>query len=132
MVALTKSICLWLVMGLGGAKSRVGNEPFAVLLGDDLIHGNDEVLQAMVKLQEETGGSVVALVEVAPEVGAYGYADIIPSADEYCVSINGLVEKPSIDDGPFHPRGHWPLRAPPRACSMYWMTPLRDAAERSG
>lgn len=83
------------------AKSHVGNEPFAVLLGDDLIHENDEILQAMVKVQEETGGSVVALLEVDPsEVSAYGCADIVPSTDGGYVTINGLVEKPSIEEAP--------------------------------
>ncbi|MBT2515743.1 UTP--glucose-1-phosphate uridylyltransferase GalU [Arthrobacter sp. ISL-30] len=83
------------------ARSHVGNEPFAVLLGDDLIHEQDEILQAMVRVQEETGGSVVALLEVNPaEVSAYGCADIVPSTDEDYVTVHGLVEKPDVADAP--------------------------------
>jgi UTP--glucose-1-phosphate uridylyltransferase len=83
------------------AKSHVGNEPFAVLLGDDLIHEQDEVLQAMIKVQEETGGSVVALLEVdSSEVSAYGCADILPSPDADYMAITRLVEKPDVEDAP--------------------------------
>jgi UTP--glucose-1-phosphate uridylyltransferase len=91
--------------GLGHAVLRaqrhIGNEPFAVLLGDDLIHEHDEILQAMVKVQKETGGSVVALLEVDPsEVSAYGCADILPAPHANYVTINGLVEKPDPADAP--------------------------------
>ncbi len=84
------------------AKSHVGNEPFAVLLGDDLIHENDEVLESMVRIQRQTGGSVVALLEVDPaEVSAYGCAEVLPSLpDADYVTINGMVEKPAIGEAP--------------------------------
>ncbi|WP_035748846.1 UTP--glucose-1-phosphate uridylyltransferase GalU [Arthrobacter sp. 35W] len=83
------------------AQSHVGNEPFAVLLGDDLIDEQDEVLQEMARVQAETGGSVVALMEVEPsQISSYGCADVVPQADGGFVRIHGLVEKPAVDEAP--------------------------------
>jgi len=78
------------------ARRHVGNEPFAVLLGDDLIDERDPLLVEMMELQERTGGSVVALLEVEPEeIGAYGCAAVEPLGDdEDHVRVTALVEKP--------------------------------------
>jgi UTP--glucose-1-phosphate uridylyltransferase len=46
------------------AADHVGDEPFAVLLGDDFIHPSDPLLQRMIDARERYGGSVVALMEV--------------------------------------------------------------------
>lgn len=91
--------------GLGHAVLRarlhVGNEPFAVLLGDDLIDERDELLSIMIKVQEETGGSVIALMEVDPEqISAYGCADVTAIDGAGYVKVNGLVEKPAAEDAP--------------------------------
>ncbi|WP_199422980.1 UTP--glucose-1-phosphate uridylyltransferase GalU [Actinotalea solisilvae] len=85
------------------ARHHVGDEPFAVLLGDDLIDERDPVLPTMIALQQRTGGSVVALLEVDPEqVHLYGCAAVEPlegdDADQ--VRITGLVEKPDAADAP--------------------------------
>src|SRR5207342_1906046 len=83
------------------ARQHVGYEPFAVLLGDDLIDERDELLTAMMDVQARTGGSVVALIAVEPvEISAYGCADIsaVPSQDH--VRVNRLVEKPAVADAP--------------------------------
>ncbi|WP_182113229.1 MULTISPECIES: UTP--glucose-1-phosphate uridylyltransferase GalU [unclassified Actinotalea] len=87
------------------ARHHVGDEPFAVLLGDDLIDERDPILPTMMALQERTGGSVVALLEVAPEqVHLYGCAAVEPldgaDGDEDQVRITGLVEKPDPADAP--------------------------------
>ena len=59
------------------AKRHVGDEAFAVLLGDDLIDEKEDLLARMVEVQERTGGSVVALMEVPREaISAYGAAAI--------------------------------------------------------
>src|ERR1700689_3973384 len=59
------------------AAQHVGQEPFAVLLGDDLIDPRDPLLTAMIKVRNKFGGSVVALMEVDPEeVYLYGCAAI--------------------------------------------------------
>lgn len=91
--------------GLGHAvlrgKLHVGDEPFAVLLGDDLIDERDELLTKMMDVQAATGGSVVALLEVDPaQISAYGCADITPVEGEDYVRINSLVEKPAPEEAP--------------------------------
>ncbi|MET3770639.1 UTP--glucose-1-phosphate uridylyltransferase GalU [Arthrobacter nitrophenolicus] len=83
------------------AKQHVGDEAFAVLLGDDLIDARDELLSTMIDVQAKTGGSVVALIEVEPsQISAYGCADIQEIEGESYVRVNGLVEKPSADEAP--------------------------------
>lgn len=92
-------------LGLGHAvlraKQHVGQEPFAVLLGDDLIDARDELLSTMIEVQAKTGGSVVALIEVDPsQISAYGCADVEAIGGEDYVRINQLVEKPDVEDAP--------------------------------
>jgi len=83
------------------AKQHVGDEPFAVLLGDDLIDESEELLSTMIDVQAKTGGSVIALIEVEPsQISAYGCADITPIAGEDYVRVNSLVEKPSVEEAP--------------------------------
>ena len=83
------------------AKQHVGDEPFAVLLGDDLIDERDELLSIMIDVQEKTGGSVIALMEVDPaQISAYGCADVSAVDGEDYVKVNGLVEKPAVEDAP--------------------------------
>ncbi|MCW2778327.1 MAG: yngB [Frankiales bacterium] len=89
--------------GLGhavlAAAPHVGHEPFAVLLGDDLIDERDQLLEQMVAVQQERGGSVVALMEVPHEsISMYGCAAVEGSGD--VVRITGLVEKPPVDEAP--------------------------------
>ena len=84
------------------AAAHVGDEPFAVLLGDDLIDERDHLLEQMVDVQGRHGGSVVALMEVPREsVSMYGCAAVEgePDADGV-VRITDLVEKPPVDEAP--------------------------------
>ena len=79
------------------ARYHVGDEPFAVLLGDDLIDERDPLLTDMIELQSRVGGSVVALLEVEPDqVESYGCAAVEPVAGdtEAHVRVTALVEKP--------------------------------------
>lgn len=92
--------------GLGHAvlrgKVHVGDEPFAVLLGDDLIDEKEDLLSQMVEVQQATGGSVIALMEVPREsISAYGAAAIeaVEGQDGY-VKVTGLVEKPTPEEAP--------------------------------
>jgi len=84
------------------AKRHVGDEAFAVLLGDDLIDEKEDLLSRMVEVQERTGGSVVALMEVPREaISAYGAAAIeAVEGEDGFVKIPGLVEKPAADEAP--------------------------------
>ncbi|GAA3889210.1 UTP--glucose-1-phosphate uridylyltransferase GalU [Leifsonia kafniensis] len=92
-------------LGLGHAvlraKMHVGNEPFAVLLGDDIIDSRDPLLDKMLFEQESRNTSVVALLEVDPsQIHLYGAAAIEVTDDPDVVRITGLVEKPSAADAP--------------------------------
>lgn len=84
------------------AKRHVGDEAFAVLLGDDLIDEKEDLLARMVEVQERTGGSAVALMEVPREaISAYGAAAIeAVEGEDGFVKITGLVEKPAADEAP--------------------------------
>ena len=84
------------------AKRHVGDEAFAVLLGDDLIDEREDLLSRMVEVQERTGGSVVALMEVPREaISAYGAAAIeAVEGEDGFVKVTGLVEKPAADEAP--------------------------------
>ncbi|WP_345643590.1 UTP--glucose-1-phosphate uridylyltransferase GalU [Streptomyces tremellae] len=83
------------------AEPHVGDQPFAVLLGDDLIDPRDPLLARMVEVQEREGGSVVALMEVEPEqIHLYGCAAVEPTAHSDVVKVHDLVEKPEPADAP--------------------------------
>ncbi|MGA5407262.1 UTP--glucose-1-phosphate uridylyltransferase GalU [Streptomyces lavendulocolor] len=83
------------------AAPHVGDEPFAVLLGDDLIDPRDPLLARMVEVQEREGGSVVALMEVEPsQIHLYGCAAVEPTGDADVVKVTNLVEKPDPADAP--------------------------------
>jgi UTP--glucose-1-phosphate uridylyltransferase len=82
------------------AKEHVGDNPFAVLLGDDLIDARDHLLEQMLAAREQHGGSVVALMEVPREsVHLYGCA-AVSDRDGDIVRVTGLVEKPDEADAP--------------------------------
>jgi UTP--glucose-1-phosphate uridylyltransferase len=93
------------------AKDHVGGDPFAVLLGDDLIDHRDKLLRAMVAAQRLLGGSVIALMRVPLEqIGLYGSAAVEPlaagiagevgMAEGGLVRVTSLVEKPSPAEAP--------------------------------
>jgi len=83
------------------AAQHVGHEPFAVLLGDDLINPEDPLLTEMIAVRQRYGGSVLALMEVDPEeVSLYGCAAIEPTAEDGIVAVTDLVEKPVPGSAP--------------------------------
>lgn len=91
-------------MGLGHAvwcaRRLIGNEPFAVLLPDDVIAAEKPCLQQMVEAYAETGGNIVAAMEVAPEkASSYGVLDIANDMGSI-VQTRGMVEKPKADEAP--------------------------------
>ena len=91
--------------GLGHAVLRaemhVGREPFAVLLGDDIIDKRDVLLSRMIEVQLERGCSVVALLEVDPsQTHLYGVATVEQTDDDDGVRISGMVEKPAAGTAP--------------------------------
>lgn len=91
-------------MGLGHAvwcaRRLIGNEPFAVLLPDDVIAADKPCLAQMVEAYEETGGNIVAAMEVPPEkASSYGVLDIAEDRGAI-VKVKGMVEKPKREDAP--------------------------------
>jgi UTP--glucose-1-phosphate uridylyltransferase len=83
------------------AAGHVGDEPFAVLLGDDLIDERDVLLTRMIDVQQQLGGCVVALLEVpADQIGLYGCAAVSPTGEDDVVRITGVVEKPPPEEAP--------------------------------
>ena len=91
-------------MGLGHAvwcaRRLVGNEPVAVLLPDDVIAAEKPCLQQMVEAYEETGGNMVAAMEVPPkQTSSYGVLDVSEDMGNL-VSVKGMVEKPKAGTAP--------------------------------
>ncbi|EAR52998.1 UDP-glucose pyrophosphate [Oceanicola granulosus HTCC2516] len=91
-------------LGLGHAvwcaRRLVGDEPFAVILPDDVIAADKPCLQQMVEAHEETGGCMVAAMEVPREkTSSYGILDCKDDMGSL-VSVKGMVEKPKAEDAP--------------------------------
>ncbi len=83
------------------AAEHVGDQPFAVLLGDDFIHPHDPLLQRMLEVRARYGGTVVALMEVErSQVSLYGSVAIEPTGSDDVVAVTDLVEKPAPADAP--------------------------------
>ncbi len=91
-------------LGLGHAvwcaKRLVGNEPFAVLLPDDVIAAEKPCLQQMMEAYEQTGGCMVAAMEVPPnKTSSYGILDVAEDMGSI-LHVRGMVEKPKAEDAP--------------------------------
>ena len=91
-------------LGLGHAVScarkMIGDEPFAVILPDDVIAAEKPCLQQMVEAYEETGGAMVATMEVSPaQASSYGILDVA-GQDGPIVKVKGMVEKPPMGTAP--------------------------------
>ena len=91
-------------LGLGHAvwcaRHSIGNEPFAVLLADDLIQAENPCLAQMVDAHAELGGNMVAVMDVPrDETQRYGILDVVEE-DGRLVRAKGLVEKPSPEEAP--------------------------------
>jgi UTP--glucose-1-phosphate uridylyltransferase len=91
-------------LGLGHAvwcaRRLIADEPFAVILTDDVIAAEKPVLKQMVDAHQHTGGNMVAAMEVAPsKASAYGLLDIKEDMGSL-VSVRGMVEKPKPEDAP--------------------------------
>lgn len=91
-------------LGLGHAvlcaRELVGDEPFAVLLADDLLLSEKPCMRQLVEAHDRVGGNVVAVMDVPPEhTDRYGILDI-GVEDGNMVTVKGLVEKPAPEDAP--------------------------------
>ncbi|MEN9010557.1 MAG: UTP--glucose-1-phosphate uridylyltransferase GalU [Yoonia sp.] len=91
-------------LGLGHAvwcaRRLVGDEPFAVILPDDVIAAEKPCLQQMIEAYAETGGNMVAAMEVpAEKTSSYGVLNVKEDMGTH-VSVNGMVEKPAAGTAP--------------------------------
>ena len=91
-------------LGLGHAvwcaRRLIANEPFAVILPDDVIAGETPCLKQMVEAYAETGGNMVAAMEVSPEAASsYGVLDVSEDMGRL-VKVKGMVEKPPAGEAP--------------------------------
>jgi UTP--glucose-1-phosphate uridylyltransferase len=83
------------------AKSFIGDEPFAVLLGDDLMTDKVPLTKQLIDRYEETGESALAVMEVPNEnVSEYGVIDPETQVSEDLYKVKGFVEKPKPDEAP--------------------------------
>jgi UTP--glucose-1-phosphate uridylyltransferase len=82
------------------AKDLVGNEPFGVLLGDDLVDAPVPCLRQLMNVYEDCGASVLAVMPVEERaVSLYGIVDVEPASDRLR-RVRGMVEKPAPADAP--------------------------------
>ncbi len=94
----------YMALGLGHAvwcaRRLIGDEPFAVILPDDVIAGETPCLKQMVEAHAETGGCMVAAMEVpADKASAYGVLDVKEDMGSI-VGVKGMVEKPKKEEAP--------------------------------
>jgi len=92
-------------LGLGHAvlraKDFIGDEPFAVMLPDDLVVGDTPCIGDMIKIFEKTGKSVILTEEVSPEkVSSYGVVEPVDGTEGESFALKGIVEKPKTDEAP--------------------------------
>ncbi len=96
--------------GLGDAilcaKTFMGDEPFAVLLGDDVVyHPERPALRQLIDVYEQTGGSVLGCQQVPDEkVSSYGIVagTPVPGWEEKLLRVSDMIEKPSLEEAPSH------------------------------
>lgn len=83
------------------AKQFIGDEPFAVLLGDDVVDGEVPALKQLMEVYAKTGASVLGVQEVPQEkVSAYGIVASEPTAEPRTFTVSDMVEKPSVEEAP--------------------------------
>src|SRR5881398_2579851 len=93
-------------MGLGHAvlmaRELVGNEPFAVLLADDVIDANPPCLKQMIDQFDQTQSSIIATQQVdGPAISSYGVIDASPvQGNDRLYEVRNMVEKPKLADAP--------------------------------
>ncbi|MEZ0117335.1 UNVERIFIED_ORG: UTP--glucose-1-phosphate uridylyltransferase [Heyndrickxia coagulans] len=82
------------------ARKFIGNEPFAVLLGDDIIQAEPPCLKQMIDVYEQVHSSVIAVMEVArEETNRYGIIDPLDQKGRI-YDVKGFVEKPKVEEAP--------------------------------
>lgn len=100
MVTVRQQVPLGLGHAIWCARAFIGDDPFAILLPDDLVLSETPCLAQLAQAYRETGGNVVAVTEVPREhTNRYGILDI-GADDGRLVEVKGLVEKPAPEHAP--------------------------------
>jgi UTP--glucose-1-phosphate uridylyltransferase len=83
------------------AKEVIGDEPFVMLWGDDMVLGSPPFVRQLIEAHERTGGSVVGVMAVPPEEAIkYGVVEVAERLDDRLVRCSRIVEKPPRDEVP--------------------------------
>ncbi len=100
MMTVRQQVPLGLGHAIWCARAFIGDDPFAVMLPDDLVLSDTPCLKQLADVYNQTGGNVVAVVEVPPEqTNRYGILKV-GADDGRLVEVTGLVEKPKPQDAP--------------------------------
>ena len=92
-------------LGLGHAvwcaRDIIGDEPFAVLLPDVVIHAKPGCLAQMIEAYDEKGGNIIAVEEIPPELTvSYGVVEVGEGGNDTVFPVTGMVEKPLLGTAP--------------------------------
>lgn len=83
------------------AQQFIGDEPFAVLLGDDVVDSRVPALKQLIDVYERTGASVLGVQEVPQEkVSSYGIVTSQPTGEKRTFTVQDMVEKPKVEEAP--------------------------------
>lgn len=83
------------------AQQFIGDEPFAVLLGDDVVDSRVPALKQLIDVYERTGASVLGVQEVPQEkVSSYGIVESQPTGEKRTFTVQDMVEKPKVEEAP--------------------------------
>jgi UTP--glucose-1-phosphate uridylyltransferase len=106
------------------ARSVIGDEPFAILWGDEFIHSDPPRLKQMIDAWEQYGVPNISAVRVPEEsVSKYGIADVSP-VEKNVFKINSIVEKPRVGEAPGNLAAHGAYIMPPRLFDILEQTPV--------
>jgi UTP--glucose-1-phosphate uridylyltransferase len=100
LITVRQQVPLGLGHAIWCARAVVGDNPFAILLPDELMIGQPGCIKQMVEAYEEVGGNLISVLEVPhEEVSSYGVIDP-GAANGALTEVKGLVEKPPVDQAP--------------------------------
>ena len=103
-IAVRQQVPLGLGHAIWCARAIVGDEPFAIFLPDELMIGSPGCMKQMVEAYDDVGGNLISVLEVPrEEVSSYGVIDpgaALPGFDGRLTEVNGLVEKPPVEQAP--------------------------------
>ncbi len=100
LITVRQQVPLGLGHAIWCARAVIGDEPFAILLPDELMIGEPGCLKQMVEAYDQVGGNLISVLEVPREqVSSYGVIDPGPASGAL-TEVRGLVEKPPVDEAP--------------------------------